>query len=156
MACPVRVVALVPPRVKYPGLTSVGAATPPAQYTVALPHALAVADVDPGGQKYPGLQAPSQTDDARPDVMPYLPPGHSVADGLPEGQNDPEGHREAVAVVEAAGQKYPAVQLPVHEAVVKPVVAPYRPAGQSLHDPEAASEYLPALHTAGCAVAPAQ
>ena len=34
--------------------------------------------------------------------------------------------------------------MPVHDAFVKPDVAPYVPAGQLVHDEEPAVEYVPA------------
>ena len=56
----------------------------------------------------------------------------------------PAGQVTAVALTDAGGHAYPAVQGPVHVADGKPAVDPYTPAGQSVHDPAPATEYLPA------------
>ena len=58
----------------------------------------------------------------------------------------PIAHWAGVADVDPALHTYPAVQLPVHAAVVRPAVEPYRPAGQSVQEPAPAREYLPATH----------
>ena len=43
------------------------------------------------------------------------------------------GHATAVALVEAAGQKLPAWQVPEHEELDKPALLPKRPAEQAAH-----------------------
>ncbi len=59
----------------------------------------------------------------------------------------PAGQVTAVALTDAAGQAYPAVQGPLHAADGRPAVDPYTPAGQSVHDPAPANEYFPAGQT---------
>ena len=55
----------------------------------------------------------------------------------------PAGQVTAVALTDASGHAYPAVQGPLHAADGRPAVDPYTPAGQSVHDPAPANEYLP-------------
>ncbi len=52
-----------------------------------------------------------------------------------------------------SGQKYPAVQLPLHAADGRPGVAPYVPAGHALHTPAPPTLYRPAAHIAAVALA---
>ncbi len=56
----------------------------------------------------------------------------------------PAGQVTAVALTDAGGHAYPAVQGPLHAADGRPAVDPYTPAGQSVHDPAPANEYRPA------------
>ena len=48
----------------------------------------------------------------------------------------PAGQMEAVAEVEPEGQMYPALQSPLHAAVLRLVVAPYLPGAHSIHRPQ--------------------
>jgi hypothetical protein len=43
----------------------------------------------------------------------------------------PGWHGTEVPLVEPAGHRYPALQLPVHDAEVRPGAPPYKPAGHS-------------------------
>ncbi len=85
----------------------------------------------------------------------------------------PAGHIDAVALVDPATHANPATQLPlqladdiaavapyrpaahadVHAAVVRPVVFPNRPAGQSTHTPAPDKLYRPIPHTAAVGLA---
>jgi hypothetical protein len=104
----------------------------------------AVELVDPAGQAYPDVQGPVQAAVVRPVVVPKTPAGHgAVHDAVvrpcvepyrpaAQGMQDPDPavaycparHWEAVALVDLAGQAYPAMQLPLHAADVKPMLAP--------------------------------
>jgi len=56
------------------------AAPPPAQYAPTGQASVEVGEVEPGGQKYPGVavQPPEQAGVERPVVDPYFPAGQSV------------------------------------------------------------------------------
>ncbi len=71
---------------------------------------------------------------------------HEVA---PATAKRPDAHMAAVglAVVDAAGHAYPALQLPVHPTACKPCVPPNLPAGQSVQLAAAVvDEYRPTAH----------
>ncbi len=107
---------------------------------------------------------PEHSDVSKPDTLPYLPPGqgavqlavgsadvapyrpalqfvHTVA---PVREYLPAGQLTAVALTDAEGHTYPALQLPEHPVVARPAVDPYRPAAQSTHTLAPVREYLPA------------
>ena len=135
-------------------------------------HANAVAFVDPATQMYPALQLPVHPGDDRPDVDPYNPAAHGavhdaapilavapyspaaqfVHTPAPAREYLPAGQLTAVALTDAAGHAYPALQLPEHPAVARPDVDPYRPAAQSTHTLAPVREYLPAGHIAAVAL----
>jgi hypothetical protein len=109
---------------------------------------------------------------SKPDVLPYLPPGQgavqlavgsadvapyrpavqSVQVAAPAREYLPAGHITAVALTDATGHTYPALQLPVHPVVARPDVDPYRPAAQSTHTLAPVREYLPAGQIAAVAL----
>ena len=62
------------------------------------------------------------------------------------------GHTFCVGDVDPVLQKYPALQLPLHDAVAKPVVPPYSPAAHSMHDDAFPTLYVPTPHTLAVAV----
>jgi hypothetical protein len=66
----------------------------------------------------------------------------------PPTLNLPSGHISAVALVDPATQKYPAVQLPLHAALDISFTPPYVPAGHALHEPAPPTLYCPAAHIA--------
>ena len=94
----------------------------------------------------PAAQLPVQADVVRPAVAPYRPAAQSVQTPEPATEYLPATHSSAVALVEAAAQAYPAVQLPVHVATVMALVAPYRPAAHRLQVPAPSRLYCPAGH----------
>jgi hypothetical protein len=122
--------------------------------------------VDPAIHAYPAVQLPEHSDEDRPAVDPKRPAGHGavqLALGMPAvdpyrpaaqslHSPDPDtlyfptGHSAAVADVDAGTQKYPALQLPLHPALDRPLVAPCSPAAQSTHAPHPDSEYRPGGH----------
>jgi hypothetical protein len=69
----------------------------------------------------------------------YAPSGppHAAAEHTPSpgALYWPVGHRTAVALVEPAGQAYPAAHRPLHPGTVNPGTAPYAPTGHSVHIP---------------------
>ncbi len=75
-----------------------------------------------------------------PDVLPYRPALQLLHDPAPDKLYFPTLHTAAVVVVDPATHAYPAVQFPLHDAVVRPVVAPYVPAGHALHTPAPAGQ----------------
>jgi hypothetical protein len=148
-----------------PATQSVQDPEPATEYLPA-GHWLAVALVDPAGQAYPALhgpihwaevcaaalpnrpavQLPLQADVPIAAVEPYRPATQSVHTDAPPKENLPAGHTLAEALVDAAGQMYPAVQVNEHAALVNPSVEPYTPGGQSVQAPAPAREYFPATH----------
>ena len=126
----------------------------------------AVGVVDPQGHAYPALQLPEHSGEDRPDIAPCVPAGHgavqlalakpivdpyrpaaqSVHTPDPDTLYFPTGHTAAVADTDACMQKYPALQLPLHTALDRPLVAPYSPAAQSAHAAHPDSEYRPGGH----------
>ena len=64
----------------------------------------------------------------------------------------PAGHTIAVALVEAAGQVYPALHSPLQLAEGMAADAPYSPATQSVHTLAPVKLYRPAGHTAAVAL----
>jgi hypothetical protein len=122
---------------------------------------------EPEGQAYPAEQGPSQvlfawpgtapkrpaghcplqaTED-KPLVAPYKPAGQSLQDPAPDALYRPAGHSDAVVLVEPAGHAYPGVHSPLHAAVVRPAVDPYKPAAHWAHDPDPATLNDPAGHS---------
>ncbi len=85
-----------------------------------------------------------------PDVLPYRPALQSLHDPAPDKLYFPTLHTAAVEFVDPATHAYPAVQFPLHDAVVRPIVAPYVPAGQGAvqfaEAIAAASPYVPGAH----------
>jgi hypothetical protein len=127
----------------------------------------------PGGHTYPGAQSPVHKLLINPWVEPYLPAGHPAVHPAvvrpidipyrPAGHAVqaaaaatlycPTPHMMAVGRVDPAGHAKPAVQGPVHDAVVRLVFAPYLPPGHG--NPVAAvlgtmlAQYRPAMLTHG-------
>ncbi len=104
------------------------------------PHNAAVALVDPATHAYPALQLPLQEGDARAGVAPNVPAGQ-FRQVAPSRVYFPTEQLEDVGDTEPAAQVYPAVQLPLHAAVVRPGISPYVPAGHSVQLVEPAVEY---------------
>ncbi len=131
----------------YPALQVLHAPAPAALYWPA-GHIDAVELVEPAGQEYPAVQAAVQAL-VRAVPLLHLPAVQSVHEPAPDRLNRPAGQVSAVALVEPAAQEYPAVQVPLHAAVLKPTADTLNqvPAGQSVHDPALATLYLPAGHT---------
>jgi hypothetical protein len=69
-----------------------------------------------------------------------LPAGQVVQDPAPAPLYVPAAQPLCVALVEPAGQEYPAVHDPLQPALVRPVVEPHVPAGQALQLPARAPE----------------
>jgi hypothetical protein len=84
----------------------------------------------------------------KPSVSPYSPALQLLHTPAPLKLYLPDPHTAAVGVVDPETHAYPAVQFPVHDALVSPDVAPYVPAGHALHTPAPAREYCPALQMA--------
>ncbi len=100
--------------------------------------------MDPAGQAYPATQLPLHTADVKPVLAPKLPAGHGVQDPAPAREYCPAGQMDAVGDVDPATHAYPAVQLPEQDAVVRPVEAPYVPAGHdAVHATVAKAEDAP-------------
>ncbi len=74
------------------------------------------------------IHAPVQVEVERPALLPNRPGSQLEQDTAPEPLYCPAGHWVTVGDVDPAGHVYPAVQSPVHDAVVRPVVEPYLPA----------------------------
>jgi len=130
------------------------------------PHIDAVAFVLPAGHAYPALQFPEHAGDVspavdpnvpaghgavhaavpRPDVAPYSPALQFVHNPAPDKLYVPAGHTDTVALVDPATHAYPALQLPLQLADVRPADAPYRPVGHIVHDPAPGKLYSPAPH----------
>ena len=86
---------------------------PPNEY-FPTPQIAAVALVDPATQKYPAAQGPLQLDTAIAGVDPYRPAAQSTHTLAPVREYLPAGRIAAVALVDPATQKYPAVQFASH------------------------------------------
>ncbi len=114
-------------------------------------HSTAVALVDPAGHACPAAQSPVHVGRATPEVLPNDPPGHGVHPAAPGPLYWPAGHSTAVALVDPAGQAYPAVQLPLHTDVA-PAAELNVPAGHAEHDAAPASLYCPAGHCTAVAL----
>jgi hypothetical protein len=137
---PVQLALVIPADDPYrPALQLVQEPTPASEY-VPGEHSNVVAFVDPAGQAYPALHPPEQDDVATPDVEPYRPALQLIQDPAPASAYVPAGHRDAVGVVDPAGQAYPAEQLPLQDGVGMPDADPYRPALQLVHDSAPANE----------------
>ncbi len=129
----------------------------PAGHTVTVPF------TEPCGHEYPALHTPGHDEFVQPVADPKRPAGHgavqlalgspvvdpyrpaaqSVHTPDPDTLYFPTGHTTAVADTDACTQMYPALQLPLHPAVDRPLVPPYSPAAQSTHAPHPDSEYRP-------------
>jgi hypothetical protein len=129
-------------------------------------HWTAVRVTEPAGHAYPAAHTPLHSGAVRPGSAPNRPPGHNPlqsavpsADALPNRpaaqalqvpapgrECVPAGHTVAVALVDPAGHAYPALQVPLHRAVLNPTAVTLNqvPAGQSVHDPAPARLYWPA------------
>ncbi len=83
-----------------------------------------------------------------PDVVPYLPPGHSEQAAAPAALYCPAGHKATVALTVPAGHAYPAEQVQGQAVawVVSPATAPYLPPGHSVHAAAATPLKDPAAH----------
>jgi hypothetical protein len=81
-----------------------------------------------------------------PVVLPYKPAAHKLHTAEPPTLYWPAAHLTAVAFVEPVGQKYPALQFPLHALVVSPETLPYKPAAHKLHDDQPLKLYWPAAH----------
>ncbi len=128
--------------------------------------------VEPGGQAYPALQFPLHADEFMPGTEPKVPPGHrdvhagevrpgaspydpagqALQDAAPAREYCPRGHSWDVELVEAAGQAYPAVQLPLQAADPRAVALPKTPGGQSTHNQAPERLYLPTGQDAAVAL----
>ncbi len=85
---------------------------------------------------------------ASPYADPYLPAGqrkHAVEPAT-EKLPGPQIAEQYWVIMPVAVPMYPAVHGPLQDDEVCPGVAPYRPAGQSVHDVDPATEYLPTEH----------
>ena len=98
---------------------------PPTLYRPT-PQTTAVALVDPAGQAYPALHDEVQAVPL-PVVLLHLPPAQSVHDMAPKELYFPAGHDAAVALVDPASQKYPALHNPVQDGLESEVLPPHRP-----------------------------
>jgi hypothetical protein len=132
----------------------------------------AVELTDPAAHAYPALQVPTHDDDVSPLIDPKRPASHGplhvdtfmaasdpyrpalqlVQAPAPLKLYVPAGQVTAVALTDAAGHAYPAVQRPLHAADGRPAVDPYTPAGQSVHTPALANEYVPAAQVTAIAL----
>jgi hypothetical protein len=139
--------------------------TPPSLYVPALQRD-AVGEVDRAAHAYPAEHAPEQPAVVRPSVAPYLPAGHGplqaavdrpdvdpykptaqlLQEVAPDRLYVPTGQVAAVALRDPAAHAYPAAQLPLHAAVVRPALDPYLPPGHGVQDPAPPSLYVPAPH----------
>jgi hypothetical protein len=81
-----------------------------------------------------------------PGLFAYVPGGHRLHAPAPPRLYCPTGHTTAVALEDAAGQKYPAVQLPEQVGVGEAGELPYTPGGQSLHATAPVRLYRPRGH----------
>jgi hypothetical protein len=110
----------------------------------------AVDVVDPATHADPALQLPEHSGVARPETLPKRPAKHSPLRALevrplvtpyspaaqsthaphPDSEYRPGGHTDAVALVDPATQKYPALQFAVQLDTDRPDTDPYRPASQ--------------------------
>ncbi len=102
----------------------------PLREYVPVAHTMSVGVVDPPGHAYPAVQLPEHSDDARPDVAPYLPPGQAVHEDAP------------------ANEYCPVTQAPEHAEVDSPVLEPKVPARQLVHAAAPPSEYWPTAQAA--------
>ncbi len=130
---------------------------PPTEYFPAGQIA-AVAFVDPVTQKYPAAQDPLQLGTAIAGADPYRPAAQSTHTLAPVREYLPAGQIAAVALVDPATQKYPAVQLPEHPGDDRPDIDPYDPAAQgAVHDATpmlGLAPYSPALQFVHVAAPP--
>ena len=78
----------------------------------------------------PATHEPVHVAVVSPAALPYLPAGHAVHVDDAAREYLPTGHTVAFALVEPAGQAYPAVQLPLQLALVRLVALPKCPAEQ--------------------------
>jgi len=121
----------------------------------------------PDGHAYPAVQFPEHAGDVspgvdpnvptghgavhaavpRPDVVPYSPALQLVHDDAPDRLYVPAGHTDAVGLVDPATHAYPVLQLPEHDADVRPADAPCKPAGHGVHRDAPDRLYVPAGHT---------
>ncbi len=151
-----------------PAVQLVHSAAPPRLYRPG-GHCTAVRVAEPAGHAYPAAHSPLHSGVVRPGSAPNRPPTHSplqfavpcanaapnrpAAQALqvpaPGREYVPAGHTDAVALVDPAGHACPALQGPLHPAVLKPTAVTLNqvPAGQSLHDPAPARLYCLVGHT---------
>ncbi len=136
-------------------------------------HMDAVALVDPAGHAYPAVQVSMHGDTLA--ALPLKVPGaHGEHTEAPARLNVPEGQTDVVSLVDPAGHAYPALQTPLHAALLapadpnlplgqgplhaaegRPAASPYLPAAQTVHAADAAVLNLPAGHTLALAADPA-
>ncbi len=85
--------------------------------------------MEPAGQKYPAAQGPLHAAEFKPteDVLNQVPAGQAVQLAAPAKLYRPGRQMEAVALVEPAGQKYPAAQGPLQANEVKSGLLPQYP-----------------------------
>ena len=107
-----------------PAPHSVHTPAPPTEYCPTA-HTDAVLFVDPAPHAYPALHAPPQLLVVSPAVAPYTPAPHMLHTLDPGPLHCPATQTAAVLVVDPAGQRYPALQLPEHTDVDRPATAPY-------------------------------
>ena len=125
---------------------------------VPTPHVIVVALTLPDGHAKPALQFPLQLAFVSPDDAPNTPAGHVVHTPAPTPLYCPAAHIAAVAFVLPAAHACPALQFPLHAALVRAGVAPNVPAGHgplhaALVKPETLP-YVPAGHTLQAAAPP--
>jgi hypothetical protein len=101
----------------------------------------AVAFLDPAGHAYPAMQLPLQAAVLAPEATPNLPAGHSLHDHAPATLYCPAVHMDAVAFLDPEGHAYPAVQLPLQVAFLRPTEEGLNqvPGGHSEHTPAPAT-----------------
>ncbi len=108
----------------------------PEPYRPALQLPLQLADDIAAVAPYrPAAHADVHAAVVRPVVFPNRPAGQSTHTPAPDKLYRPTPHTAAVGVVDRATQKYPAVQFPLHVALVSPATPPNTPAGHSTHTP---------------------
>jgi hypothetical protein len=91
----------------------------------------AVALAEPLGQKYPAVQLLLHAV-VRGVLLLHVPAAHLVHVGAPARLNWPAGQRDAVALMDPAGQAYPGEQL-LLQALARAVLLLQVPTAQSVH-----------------------
>ncbi len=108
-------------------------------------HKAAVELVEPAGHANPAVQLALQAA-VRPVSLLQLPAAQSLHAPAPATLYLPGRQTDAVALVDPAGQEYPAVQVAL-QAAVRPVSSLHLPAAQLLQAPAPARLNFPERHT---------